>query len=144
MELKLRRVGGAERIDHTRLSADHKCYFWGEYTPWKHTKALKGEFSETNRLIEGFKIPVDRQDPVDLARKQLAIRIIAAAFAKFWRWRGLFDDGVLLVPMPPSQPRNNALYDDRMMRLVTEIRSIVGVELPIRDLLEFDGSTSIF
>lgn len=142
LEAQLRRIGGAERVDHSRLRAEHRCYFWGEYTPWEHTKGFKGDFSETNRLIEALKTPTEQQEEVNLERKRQAVEKTAAAFATFWRWRDLLRDGVMLVPMPPSRPRNDPLYDNRMTRVLGEIQSTLGIELPIHDILEFDGSTA--
>lgn len=142
MDAQLRRITGAERVDHTRLRAEHRCYYWQEYTPWEYTKGLKSEYSDTNRLIEALKTSVERRGEGDLESKRLAIQKVGGAFAKFWRWSDLLRDGVMLVPMPPSRVRDDLLYDDRMVRVLSQIQAEAGMQLPIRDILRFDGSTA--
>src|SRR4051812_19417562 len=124
MRQRLQQIGGVERHQHYYLRPEHRCYFWGEYTPWEYTKGLKWDFSETNRLIADFKCsPQDGQE--SLARKQSAVQTIAVAFAGFWKWQSLAPHA-LLVPIPPSRPRTDEFFDDRMTQVLLRLRDITG------------------
>ena len=73
MEKRLQQVGEVERPQHFFLEAAHRCYFWGEYTPWEHTEGKRWDYSETNRLIANFKKGMDRQGKDDWHHKVAAI-----------------------------------------------------------------------
>lgn len=55
MQQRLQLVGEIERPQHYFLEGDHRCYFWGEYTPWEYTEGKRWDYSDTNRLIANFK-----------------------------------------------------------------------------------------
>jgi len=140
MEKRLQQVGDVERPQHYFLEPAHRCYFWGEYTPWEHTGGRKWDYSETNQLISNFKKSMDRQGKDDWWRKQAAIDRVSLAFAQFWKWQILHQRGVILVPLPPSKRADDPLHDDRMSKLVHGIRSASGIDLDVRELLVSDGS----
>src|SRR5437899_3163652 len=122
MEKRLHQVGEVERPQHYFLEPEHRCYFWGEYTPWEHTGGRRWDFSETNRLIANFKKPMDRQGKDDWRHKQEAIDRISQAFSAFWKWSVLHQRGVMLVPIPPSKHADDPLHDDRVARVLDGIR----------------------
>ncbi|MGX5659324.1 hypothetical protein ACWKWV_06330 [Castellaniella ginsengisoli] len=140
MPPRLRVIGDLERPDHRYLPADAQCYFWGEYTPYEHTQGKRWDYSPTNRLIANFKKSVDRQGRPEWQYKQQAIQQVAQAFAGFWKWAELHQNyRVALIPIPPSKPRDNPLYDARMVAMLNLLAQRVGIPLDIRDCLGFSG-----
>ncbi|WP_144408849.1 hypothetical protein [Chromobacterium vaccinii] len=133
-------VGDLERPDHYHLPMDAKCYFWGEYTPRRHTQGPAWDFSETNQLISNFKKKLDRQHLPDWRYKQQAIQTIGNALSKHWDWPALHSNGIALIPMPPSRPRNDQMYDDRMLQVLESVRNHTQLALDIRDCLSFSGA----
>lgn len=139
MRQRLQSIGGVERHQHFYLRPEHKCYFWGEYTPWEYTKGLNWDFSETNHLVADFKTPASEQQSQDWERKRNAIERISTAFAGFWKWSALAHQ-CLLVPVPPSRARPDPLFDDRMTQVLLRIRTLTGVDLDVREAIVSDGS----
>ncbi len=140
MKAALSRIDSHEREQHFYLKPEHRCWFWGEYTPWGYTYGSNADYSETNRLIADLKVPPERrEDAQDWGRKEAAIERASEAFARFWRWSDLADK-VLLVPVPGSRSRSDPLYDDRMERVVAGISAKAGIELAQANLLASDGS----
>lgn len=139
MRHRLQLVGGVERPQHFYLRPEHKCYFWGEYTPWEFTKGMKWDYSETNRLIADLKAPAPKPGTQDLNRKAAAIERISVAFSGFWKWSALAPQAIL-VPIPPSRAVTDTQYDDRMTRMLLRLRDLTGVDLDIRELIVSDGS----
>lgn len=139
MKDRLSRIGPQSREQHYYLRREHRCYFWGEYTPVQYTQGQGADFSETNRLIAALKTPILNAEPADLAAKAAAIEEVAKAFAGFWRWAELAPK-VLLVPIPPSKPRSHPEYDDRMLRVAKAIVHHAGVDAPVVNAIEHDGT----
>lgn len=139
MRQRLQLIGGVERHQHFYLRPEHKCYFWGEYTPWEFTKGMKWDFSETNRLVADFKAPPSGPGSEDWKRKVEAIERISTAFAGFWKWSALASQAVL-VPMPPSRAFTDPQYDDRITRMLLRLRDLTKVDLDVRELIVSDGS----
>ncbi|MRD46468.1 hypothetical protein GHT07_04220 [Caenimonas koreensis DSM 17982] len=139
MRQRLQLIGGVERHQHFYLRPEHKCYFWGEYTPWEFTKGLTWNFSETNRLVADFKAPAFKQQDPDWQRKRDAIERISTAFAGFWKWSALAHQ-CMLVPVPPSRARPDPLFDDRMTQVLLKIGASTGVALDVREAIVSAGS----
>lgn len=123
--VKPRLIGDIERGDHAHLEADDRCLYFGEYT-----SRAGFEHGETNNLISNLQKPVTRQGKPDYRYKEVAIRRIAAAIrtASGKAARG----EVILVPAPPSKPRDHAEYDDRMEKIARAVSN----EANVRCLLE--------
>lgn len=121
---QIRQIGELERRDHWYLTADHRCFFFGEYT----ARAGFGH-SSTNQIITNIKKkPSVRGTPQwDYKRKDM-LRVAAAI-------RGAINathlDIVTLVPIPPSKLPDHADYDPRM----AEIARFVGPKVDVRDLI---------
>ncbi len=112
---RLTKIDDLARPDHYYLTADDDCYFLGEYT------ARKGyAFSATNQLILNFKKPVSVRGTPQWNYKERAITDVAAQFRT--ALNGEWLDVATLVPIPPSKAKTDALYDDRMSRMVRTIR----------------------
>lgn len=141
MPQRLTFVGDLERPDHRYLPPDAQCFFWGEYTPYEHTKGKRWDYSPTNRLIANFKKGMERQNKPDWPYKQQAIQQIAEAFAGFWKWAEIHHNYRLaLIPIPPSKPRDDPLYDARLAIMLRQLAGHVGMPLDIRDCLSFSGT----
>jgi hypothetical protein len=139
MPPRLTVVGDLERPDHSHLPADAVCYFWGEYTPSKDIEGPSWNYSPTNQLVSNFKKKLDRRHHLDWRYKLAAIQEIGIAFAGFWDWQALRQQRVALVPIPPSKARDDALYDSRMLQMLTALQARTGLPLDIRDCLSFSG-----
>ncbi|AYQ27636.1 hypothetical protein DT070_06070 [Polaromonas sp. SP1] len=140
MPPRLSVIGDLERQDHFFLVPEHRCYFWGEYTPFEHTGGQKWNFSPTNQLINNFKKKMDRVGQMDWRYKASAIERVATAFSQTMRWDQLGLQNPVLVPMPPSKRRNDPLYDPRMLDMLRSMAGRVQTPLNVQDILSFDGS----
>jgi hypothetical protein len=130
---RLTKIDDLARPDHFYLTPDDECYFLGEYT------ARKGyAFSATNQLILNFKKSTDKRATAQWRYKEKAIDDAAAAFCAALNKELL--DHATLVPIPPSKSKNDALYDDRLVRMLRGIR--VNPKLDVRELLFQRASTA--
>lgn len=140
MPERLTIVGDLERPDHYHLPADACCYFWGEYTRHADTGGRRWDYSPTNQLIANFKKRPNRQGCSDWHHKGRAINMVATCFSQSWQWGVLHEKyHPALIPMPPSKPRTDPLFDDRMSKVLTEMATQTGLPLDIRDCLTFSG-----
>jgi hypothetical protein len=112
---RLTKIDDLTRLDHSYLDPEDECYFLGEYT------ARKGfAYSSTNNLILNFKIGVEHRGTARWRYKEQAIREAAGAFAVAIAAGALAESA--LVPVPPSKAKDHPQYDDRMVRMVRQIR----------------------
>jgi len=140
MPPRLTEVGPHERSDHSHLPEDARCYFWGEYTPYEHTKGLKWNFSATNRLISNFKKKLERKGQPDWQYKNQAVHEIALAFSQFWQWGDLHKHyHAALIPIPPSKARQDPTFDPRMLEMLNAMAIKTSIQLDIRDCLSLSG-----
>jgi hypothetical protein len=112
---RLTKIDDLARPDHFYLTPTDDCYFLGEYT------ARKGyAFSATNQLILNFKKSINTRHTAQWRYKEQAIGDAAAAFrtALNDEWLNI----ATVVPVPPSKAKNDALYDDRLVRMLHGIR----------------------
>lgn len=108
--IKLDELERQKRID---LSATDQCRYWRAYTPKENYS-----FSETNRLIQNFKI--SPQEKHRLIHKKAATKQIAHEFMQ------ITPDQVYqnftFVPVPPSKPINHPEYDDRLIQVLKQVQ----------------------
>jgi hypothetical protein len=129
---RLTKIDDLARPDHVYLTPADECYFLGEYT------ARKGyAFSATNQLILNFKKAMNKRNSPQWRYKEKAIEEAAAAFRA--SLNGEWLDGATLVPVPPSKSKSDALYDDRLVRMVCGIRA--QPQLDVRELVLQRAST---
>jgi len=129
---RLTKIDDLARPDHFYLTPADECYFLGEYT------ARKGyAFSATNQLILNFKKSMDKRGTAQWRYKEKAIEEAGAAFRASLNSEWL--DGATLVPIPPSKSKNDALYDDRLVRMVRGI--CAQPQLDVRELVLQRAST---
>jgi hypothetical protein len=130
---RLTKIDDLTRPDHFYLTPDDECYFLGEYT------ARKGyAFRATNQLILNFKKSTDKRATAQWRYKEKAIAEAAAAFRVALNKEWL--NSATLVPIPPSKTKNDALYDDRLVRVLRGIRG--NPELDMRELVFQRASTA--
>ena len=120
------RIDELQRQDHSYLTAEDACYYLGEYT----ARAGYG-YSLSNNLISNFKKSVERRGRPEWYYKEQAILTAANAFRVAVGQTQL--DRITFVPVPPSKAQNDALYDDRMTRMLNAIRP--APPLDIRELI---------
>lgn len=120
------KIDDLNRQHHYYLTAEDTCYFLGEYTARAGYAA-----SATNDLIMNMKKPMDRKDHADWRWKGYAISQAATAFRQATPAGQL--DEITLVPIPPSKAKNDPLYDDRLTRMLHQIRP--APPLDIRELV---------
>jgi hypothetical protein len=123
---RLTKIDDLARPDHFYLTPADDCYFLGEYT------ARKGyAFSATNQLILNFKKSMNTRHTAQWRYKEQAIGDAAAAFRAALNKDWL--NTATLVPLPPSKAKSDALYDDRLVRMLRGIRS--QPSLDVRELV---------
>ena len=97
--------------DHTHLTPEDHCFFFGEYT------ARKGySFSETNSLISNFKKSITKKHLPEWRYKEHAVQRVVALFRESISDKSLKE--MTLVPIPPSKAKDDLEYDDRMLRVL--------------------------
>ena len=108
-------VDALTRPHHYYLDEDDRCAFIGEYT-----SGAGFRHSETNQLIFNLKKGVNRRGKTDWRYKDGAIRQAGRALEAVLNERALNE--CTFVPIPPSKARGDPDYDDRMVRVLREIR----------------------
>lgn len=144
MASSLSTIDELTRGDHTFLSTADECYYLGEYT-----SRAGDSFSETNRLIQNLKKPMDRKGKPEWTHKEQAI-------LKFGQQlRIALNDDFLgqatLIPVPPSSKVDDPNYDDRMLRVLRtmqasdqfDIREIVTMRINLDPVHLHDGPRSV-
>jgi len=116
--------------DHYYLDSADECYFIGEYT-----KGQGYDYSSTNQLIYNLKEGVDRRGLPEYRHKEQAMRVAAAELGRFLNPE--FIRHGTFVPVPPSKAKDDALYDDRMSRIIR----MLGAEVDLREVVEQIVST---
>lgn len=110
---KLQVIDDSTRSDCYYLDSSDDCYYFGIYT------AKKGyNYSEINQLISNLKKSMDRRSKPEWKYKENAIdrciHLVANAL------ENTISGKYLIVPVPPSKAKNDALYDDRMLRIASQ------------------------
>jgi len=139
MPNRMQVISDVERGDHYYITPLHRCYFWGEYTPFEYTGGARFAYSTTNQLIGNFKKTMDRKGRPEWSHKTAAISKIALALSELWNWDALRTNNVALVPVAPSKAKTDAMYDDRTVQVLRQLEQRVGFALDIRDILSMDG-----
>jgi hypothetical protein len=130
---RLTKIDDLARPDHFYLTPADDCYFLGEYT------ARKGyAFSATNQLILNFKKSMNTRHTAQWRYKEQAIGDAAAAFRAALNTDWL--NTATVVPLPPSKAKSDALYDDRLVRMLRGIRG--QPSLDVRELVLQRTSTA--
>jgi hypothetical protein len=128
---RLTEIDDLTRPDHCFLSAADRCFYFGEYSSRAGYDA-----GPTNQLIFNFKKGVDRKGKPEWKYKERSISEAAAAFAS--ALNPGYAAEATFVPIPPSKAKNHALYDDRMIRMLREMKLAKAAD--IRELLWQNGT----
>ena len=117
-------------VDHAHLNSGDECYYLGEYTPREGP-----QYSQTNQLILNFKkSPERRNNPLEWRHKERAIHAVAARFSAL---NADFRQDAVFVPIPPSKAKDDPLYDDRLIRMLSTVAPV----LDVRELIVQPDST---
>ncbi|WP_406626088.1 hypothetical protein [Acidovorax sp. SDU_ACID1] len=138
--MRLQIVGEIERRQHYYLTAEHRCYFFGEYTPHEYTNGARAAYSETNQHIGNLKKPPSRRGQTDWPYKGKAIRLAGQRLYDAIKWDAPGMRLATFVPVPPSKTRQDANYDDRILQILNNLNGHLPFDLDIRDMLISDGS----
>jgi len=114
------------RPDHSHLEPDDVCVFLGEYIVGGGWQA-----GRTNQLILNLKKSPEHRGTPQWHYKGRAIQQAADDFRAALDLDSL--SRVTIVPMPPSKAKDDALYDDRMLRVVRHLCR--GTQADVRELL---------
>lgn len=111
---RLTTIDDLTRGGHWYLRRTDVCRYLGAYTAGKGAA-----YSATNSLILDFKMPVSRtrRNP---PQKDRAIANAAAALRRALEASLL--DRAVFVPVPPSKAKDDAGYDDRLVRMLRAVR----------------------
>jgi hypothetical protein len=128
---QLSKIDDLTRSDHSYLTPEDKCFFFGEYT-------ARGGFAvgPTNDFILNFKKGMERKSRPEWRYKTGAIQLASAAFSE--KLAANFLRTATLVPMPPSKAKDDPLYDDRLVQMLNGISA--GHPVDVRELLLQKGS----
>ena len=121
-------IDALTRPDHYYLNEDDYCLYLGEYT------ARAGfSHSQTNQHIFNIKAPIRCRGTGRWRWKEQSMSIAARALrAALGKKIGQFT----FVPVPPSKSKSDAEYDDRMIRILTQMGK--GFDVDIREMIEQD------
>jgi predicted amidophosphoribosyltransferase len=128
---RLSRIDDINLGDHYHLNREDQCYFFGEYT------ARKGySYSKTNQLIHNFKKGIEHRGKPQYAYKGRAIITIAENMNR------LIPDlsDVTFIPIPPSKRRDDPLYDDRLIRVLSRLGQL-NPDATFQDIIVQSQST---
>ncbi|MGZ3839106.1 MAG: hypothetical protein ACXVKI_08550 [Flavisolibacter sp.] len=112
--------------DHFYLNEDDECFYFMEYYP--------KVFDSVKSTIMNFKKKMDQKGKAGWGYKAKAIKDIADIFIQSVP---PFTKPVILVPIPPSKKKDDLLYDDRIIQLLSkfcasrtncEMREIISLE----------------
>ncbi|HEX4960913.1 MAG TPA: hypothetical protein VF173_08750 [Thermoanaerobaculia bacterium] len=120
-------------LDYPFLSENDECYSLREYKP-----RAGYAYSATNNFISNLKKEMDRRGRPEWRYKEEAIEEAAGLLATLnseWLRQ------TTLVPIPPSTVKDDALYDDRMLRVLRRLEERKGFALDIRELIYQTQST---
>lgn len=124
---KLQKIDDSLLQEHSCLEPTDHCYFFGEYA------GRQGYgHSEMNQLIYNFKKSMDRKGQPDWHYKQDSIKQVAHLLLSTPIWPKLKTCTWVLIP--PSKSKSDPQYDDRLLRVLHEIKKTEGF-LDIRDML---------
>jgi hypothetical protein len=128
-DIRLSEIDESNRGDHTRLTAQDKCYYIYEYTSGRDYR-----FSATNDRINNLK-KKPTASAAQLNYKRGAIRLCAQDLSTVLNAKWL--DQAALVPTPCSKASDHPDYDTRMEQVARTIRP----GLDVRNLVIQQGTT---
>ena len=129
MALQLTKLDPVNLPDHYDMTEADECYFLRSYT-----RGLGYTGGETNNLIINFKKKMDRRGLADWRYKDIAIRQLTSELAAALNPEYL--RAAVLVPTPPSKPKDHKLYNGRMTQVCEGVAKIVNqVQVDVRELV---------
>jgi predicted amidophosphoribosyltransferase len=117
------------RPNHIYLEEDDECFYLMEYIP------VSRLYNAENDLMMNFKKEMDRKGKSEWKYKGIAINKIANIFDKSLPQFTLAN--IILVPIPPSKVKSDAMYDDRIVQVLkilcdkrnnSDLREIISIK----------------
>jgi hypothetical protein len=125
---KLQAIDGSILSEHSCLTSEDHCYFFGDYLGRQGFKV-----SDMNDLMQNFKKPIDRKTrPEEWKWKTRAIQVFADMILTTSIWEKA--KNCTWVPMPSSKLKSDPLYDDRLMQVLQRLKE-KKPSLDVRELL---------
>jgi len=124
--------------DHHYLSSEDNCFYFMEYRPSIQDDVMS--------IIMNFKKKIDRRGLPDFKYKIKETQKLAELFKE--NIPEFEQSDTILVPIPPSKPKNHQLYDSRVYDLLnffcagrenTDLRDLISVK---EDLQPSHSATS--
>jgi hypothetical protein len=135
LEVLLTEIDDLLRDEHWYLTKDDQCYTLREYIAGGGWQA-----GETNQLILNLKKTPDRRGKPEWYYKEQAIRRVGSELrVAFLSGGEKWLDGAVIVPMPPSKTKDDAGYDDRVVRVAQMMCQ--GTRAAAREILSQRAST---
>ncbi len=128
---RLTEIDDLTRPDHHFLGAQDRCFYFGEYSAREGYQA-----GATNQLILNFKKGIDRKGRPEWRYKERSITEAAAGFVG--AIKAEYAAQATFVPMPPSKEKTDPAYDDRLLRMLQQMKFLKAPD--IRELLVQKGA----
>ena len=121
---RIRKIGDLELSDHWYLTADHSCYFFGEYT-------ARGGYSHssTNQIIANIKKKPNVRGTPQWQYKIRDMELVAQAIRSAINPQSY--GAVTFVPIPPSKLKTDTEYDAR----IAEIARMISPNADVREMI---------
>lgn len=125
--LRILRLDELEINQHFDLDSEDMCYYWRKYTAGKDYT-----YSDTNRLIKNFRIPISDERRVSYKIK--AIDQLAREFIQLVKNDATYTN-YTFIPIPTSKGRDSQDYDDRLIKLLHLVSKYKKMNMDIRELI---------
>ena len=126
---KLRRIGDYERGDHSYLTEDDICLYFGEYTPAGESGKPAWSLSKANSIVLNLKKPPSKKGKPEWDHKLATIRFLGGIILKNLKAVDL--QSLTFVPAPPSKANDDPDYDPRML----QVAKAIGNDVDARPIL---------
>ena len=127
---KLRRIGDYERGDHSHLSIEDICVYFGEYTPTGESGKPAWSLSKANNRVSNLKKPPSTKGTTQWAHKINTIKSLGGLIRRNLEGNDL--QSLTFVPAPPSKTKDDSDYDSRML----QVAKAIGNDMDARPILE--------
>ena len=126
----LREIGDYERGDHTYLSVDDVCVYFGEYTPTGTSGKPAYSLSRANDIVSNLKKSPLTKGTSQWTHKQRTIKSLGKLIRRNLEGNDL--QSLTFIPAPPSKAKNDPEYDPRMLH----VAKAIGNDVDARPILE--------
>ncbi len=126
---KLRRIGDYEKGEHSYLTEDDICLYFGEYTPTGESGRPAWSLSKANSIVLNLKKSPSKKGTPEWEHKLATIRSLGRIILKNLKAVDL--QSLTFVPAPPSKANDDPDYDPRML----QVAKAIGNDVDARPIL---------